>query len=312
MMVNAIVVDDEWYNLKEIGELAERTGFLHVAGMYQNPLTVLEQWDDIRPNVAFIDIEMPEMDGITLAEKLLEKNPSTMIVFITGWDRYAVKAFDLNALDYILKPVKEERFSRMVEKIRNEISQEKPIEPHMLKIQCFDSLETTVGGVPVKWERAKAEELFAFLVMNHGRFMHKETIIENLWPDYIPEKALPILQTAICKIRKVFSQIQDNVKLEYSGNRYRLSLFNTQCDYLELERRLNSAVYWNTLADIESTCSLYKTGFLAQQGYIWSLGKDEQLRRCLLSHVNRTVLKHRQADVQNYPCIQDLISAQDI
>lgn len=310
-MLNAIIVDDEWYNLQEIGALVEKTGFLHVAGMYQNPLSVIEQWETLRPTVAFIDIEMPEMDGITLAEKLLEKNPSTMIVFITSWDRYAVKAFDLNALDYILKPIKSARFSQMVEKIRSEISQEDAAETHILKIQCFDCLEATIGGVPVKWERAKAEELFAYLIMNHGRYMHKETIIEHLWPDYIPEKALPILQTAICKIRKVFSQMQDNVRLEYSGNKYRLSLFNTHCDYLELERRLNSAVYWNQLDDIEHTCSIYKSGFLVQQGYIWSLAKDEQIRRSLLHQLSKAASKLRQADIHNYPSIRELTAGNE-
>jgi two-component SAPR family response regulator len=282
-MVNAIVVDDEWYNLREISELAESTGFLNVAGKYQNPLTVLEELHSTCPRVAFIDIEMPEMDGITLAEKLLEYDPSIIIVFITSWDQYAVKAFDLNALDYILKPIKLERFSKMIEKIRNEINQELP-QSHLLKIKCFDSLEATIGGMPVKWERAKAEELFAFLLMNHGRFMHKEVIIENLWPDYSPEKALPILQTAICKIRKVFSQIQDSVKLEYSGNKYCLTIENAQCDYLEMEKALFGEKA-PSLSDIEKINEQYGQGFLAQQGYLWSIEKDEQLRKRLNHYI---------------------------
>jgi two-component system LytT family response regulator len=281
-MTNAIVVDDEWYNLKEISELVQNTDFLHVTGRYQNPLLVLEELDQTSPDVAFIDIEMPEIDGITLAEKLLERKPSTIIVFITSWDQYAVKAFDLNALDYILKPIKLERFSRMIEKIRGEVSQKNILQSPLLKIRCFDKLETTLGGVPVKWERAKAEELFAFLLMNHGHFMHKELIIENLWPNYVPEKALPILQTAICKIRKVFSRVPNNVKIEYQGNQYCLTIKNAQCDLFDMENALSNDAS-PPLSILEKLYDQFGEGFLAQQGYLWSLEKDEQLRKKLLS-----------------------------
>lgn len=139
-MIKAIVVDDEWYNLEEVSGLVENTGFMRVGKKYQNPLKALEEVAEISPQVAFIDVEMPEMDGITLAERLLEKNPSILVVFITAWGQYAVQAFDLNALDYIMKPIKLERFNRMIEKIRNEIRLKEPLQPAVLKIKCFGIL----------------------------------------------------------------------------------------------------------------------------------------------------------------------------
>ncbi len=122
-MIKVIVLDDEWYNLEEVCDLVEKTDFMQVAGKYMNPLKALEEASSIHPQVAFIDIEMPEMDGLTFAEKLIEINPETIIAFITSWNQYAARAFDINALDYVMKPIKEERFQRLVEKIRTEISQ---------------------------------------------------------------------------------------------------------------------------------------------------------------------------------------------
>ena len=120
-MIKTIVLDDEWYNLEEVCELVEKTGFMQVSGKYMNPIQALEDAASLSPQVAFIDIEMPEMDGLSFAEKLLEIQPEVMIVFVTGWNHYAVKAFELNALDYLMKPIKEERFFKLAEKIHTEI-----------------------------------------------------------------------------------------------------------------------------------------------------------------------------------------------
>lgn len=126
-MIKTIVLDDEWYNLEEVCDLVEKTGFMKVSGKYMNPLQALEEAATLNPQVAFIDIEMPELDGLTFAEKLLEIQPEVMIAFITSWNQYAVQAFELSALDYVMKPIKEERFFKLTEKIQAEINRKEQI-----------------------------------------------------------------------------------------------------------------------------------------------------------------------------------------
>lgn len=126
-MIKTIVLDDEWYNLEEVCELVEKTGFMQVAGKYMNPLKALEEAGTLQPQVAFIDIEMPELDGLTFAERLLEIQPDVMIAFITSWNQYAVQAFELSALDYVMKPIKEERFLKLAKKIQTEIDHKKQL-----------------------------------------------------------------------------------------------------------------------------------------------------------------------------------------
>lgn len=144
MMIKTIVLDDEWYNLEEVCELVEKTGFLQVLGKYMNPLQALEEAAALKPQVAFIDIEMPELDGLAFAEKLLELLPEVMIAFITSWNHYAVQAFELSALDYVMKPIKEERFLKLAEKIQAELNRK----DQLSYAEQVLSLYGTQKGVP--------------------------------------------------------------------------------------------------------------------------------------------------------------------
>lgn len=284
-MIKAIVVDDEWYNLEETSELIEKTGYFQVAAKYQNPLKALDEMSLHNPQVAFIDIELPEMDGITLAENLVEMKSSMIIVFITSYNQYAVQAFDLNAIDYILKPIKIERFNRMIEKIKNEIELRKQNTSSSLKIKCFGHLSVTIGDMPVKWERAKAEELFAYLLMYHGKYIHKERIIEELWSGYAPEKALQILQTSVCKVRNLFSNVKNRVSLDYSGSRYCLMIEGGECDYFQVEKAVDNFDARNQYSyeAVETAGTLYGNGFLSEDGYLWSMEKDKELQEKIIS-----------------------------
>lgn len=286
-MIRAIVVDDEWYILEELSDLIENTGIIKVVKRYENPVKALEEIGEASPEIAFLDIEMPEIDGLQLAEKLQEKNPQLMIAFITSWNQYAVQAFDLNAIDYIMKPIRLERFNQMIERIRNEVGAKRSVQSNVLKIECFNRLQASVGGIPVKWERAKAEELFAYLLMNHRKYIHKDAIIDDLWPDYDPAKALSILQTSICKIRNVFSSIK-NIRIDYSGSKYCLVVTNAQCDYFQVEGALTAfkAQDKATYHAVKDALMLFQEGFLTHNGYLWSMEKDEDLRNRFIHSLN--------------------------
>lgn len=303
-MIRAIVVDDEWYNLEEIADLVDGTGLIKVVKKYQNPIEALEEAEEYKPELAFLDIEMPEIDGIKLAGLLYKACPGIRVVFITSWNRYAVQAFDLNAIDYILKPIKKERFYHMVEKLEHEFKVKRNVYAKRIKIRCFEVLEASIGEMPVKWERAKAEELFAYLLMNHDCYIHKERIIEELWTDYEPIKALRILQTVVCRIRNIFSQMSEEILLDYSGNKYCLRLKAVDCDLIELESALGKYRHEDesTYENIENALSIYKSGFLSQQGYLWSMEKDEKLRKSFMQILQEIAEKYRMENKNEELC----------
>ena len=283
-MIRTIVVDDEWYSLLEVCELAEKTGIMSVEGQFQNGADALREAEFIRPQAAFIDIEMPGMDGLTLAEKLLETNPDMKIVFITGWNEYAVPAFEMNALDYIMKPVNKTRFEKMAHHLQTELSVQKPSGKIALAVRCFGKFETLENGSPIAWEWAKAEELFALLVLNSNNFVSKDTILESLWPNYVSPKFLPILQTSVCKIRNVLADCMESVRLTEEGGGYGLFLSSgVVCDYQNVwnaVRRFRAGDR-RTYKQIYDACKIFQKGLLPSSNYPWSGNYEAKLWRSL-------------------------------
>lgn len=288
-MIRTIVVDDEWYNLEETCDCIRETGFMSVESCCRDAAEALREADRVLPQAAFIDIELPGMDGLSLAEKLLEKYPELKIVFITGWNQYAVAAFELNALDYIMKPLSRERFQKMALRLKKQLEPAGMVKPGTLTIRCFGGFEAVMNGAPVIWERIKAEELFAFLLVHHDAPVNKDVILENLWPDHERAKSLTILQTAVCKIRNIFSVCSGTVKLTYADNKYGLFLPEADCDYLQAD---NSLVRFRssqpeTFGAVEAVCEIFGKDLFAGCGYLWSEEVGEDMRRRLKSALRK-------------------------
>ena len=116
-MLRAITVDDELPNHILIKKNLEADGLVDVVAQFSDPLQFLDKLVAIQPDVAFVDIEMPVMNGLELAERVLFLCPNTQIVFVTAFSQYAVSAFHVNAIDYLLKPIVGQDIKRVVQKL---------------------------------------------------------------------------------------------------------------------------------------------------------------------------------------------------
>ena len=116
-MIKAIIVDDEVLALKNLSYALEQYENIEVLDMISSPLEALAKIMGLKPDVVFLDIEMPGINGFAVAEEILKVAPKTLIVFVTAYDEYAVQAFEVNALDYLLKPVTTERLAHTIDKI---------------------------------------------------------------------------------------------------------------------------------------------------------------------------------------------------
>jgi len=117
-MLRAIIVDDEELSLKRLKKILSESGGIEICRTFLNPLEACEFLKTIPVDIVFLDISMPEINGIKLSRLMLELDDSIELVFVTGYDEYAVQAFDTGALDYLLKPVTPERLSKTLDKIR--------------------------------------------------------------------------------------------------------------------------------------------------------------------------------------------------
>lgn len=116
-MLRAVLVDDEPLSLEALGFLLNKYDEIELIGKYTDPLAALENIRESRPELVFLDVEMPEMDGISAAREIINLGLNTSIVFATVYEQYAVKAFEMDAVDYIVKPFSENRLKLTMNRI---------------------------------------------------------------------------------------------------------------------------------------------------------------------------------------------------
>ena len=112
--LKTLIVDDEPLAVERMQVICAKIGELQVVGTASDGAQALRLIEALEPDLVLLDMTMPEVDGMSVAKALTDKAQSPAIVFVTAHDNYAVEAFDLEAVDYVLKPVKPERLERAV------------------------------------------------------------------------------------------------------------------------------------------------------------------------------------------------------
>ncbi len=115
-MLRCLIIDDEELARTLLKTYADKVDYLEVVGTYENPVEALGIIKDQAIDLVFLDIQMPDLKGTTLASMLPEK---CQVIFTTAYAEYAIEGFDLNAVDYLLKPITFERFLQAVNKLES-------------------------------------------------------------------------------------------------------------------------------------------------------------------------------------------------
>jgi two-component system response regulator LytT len=119
MSLSAVIVDDEQLARDELAYLLQNAGDVDVVAQGKNGLEAVSLIKEHNPDLLFLDVQMPGLDGFGVIKKLLDKRvPLPKIVFATAFDQYAVKAFEVNAVDYLLKPFDKKRVAQSLQKAR--------------------------------------------------------------------------------------------------------------------------------------------------------------------------------------------------
>lgn len=116
--MRAIIVDDERLARNELKSLLSEYPDVEIVEECDSAQSAIEAVDKLKPDVVFLDIHMPGKDGFGVLEEL---DYMPHVVFITAYDEYAIKAFDVNALDYLLKPIENDRLKSAIEKVKSEL-----------------------------------------------------------------------------------------------------------------------------------------------------------------------------------------------
>lgn len=161
--------------------------------------------EGLRPDVVFSDIRMPGVTGLELAVRMKELSAETRIVFVTGYDDYALDAYQRHVSGYLLKPIS-------AAKIREELDalpSPRPAAPtQRLTIQCFGYFEVFWHNRPLHFQRQQSKELFAYLISREGGMCTHGEISAALWEDETDLKLTGNrIRTLLADLRKTFSDI---------------------------------------------------------------------------------------------------------
>lgn len=177
--MRALLVDDEEWARHALRRALEAIPGIEVAGEAANGLEALEQIELLRPDVLFLDVEMPAMSGL---ETLAQLREPPLVIFVTAYSEYAVQAFEANAVDYLLKPLRPERLEAAVERARTRIPNRVP-EPLLRQVRPLNRIAVRRGKRILLLPRheilyARVEEELVFLYAGSGRYSIDRTLAE--------------------------------------------------------------------------------------------------------------------------------------
>lgn len=293
-MIRTIIVDDEQPALTRLEKLLKESGLAAVEGCFTDGMEAISYIIGHPIEAVLLDIEMPEINGIDLANRIIEIRHDVAIIFVTAYNQYAVEAFQLNALDYLLKPVSLLRLKETLE--RTEHWKRGKDCGKGLRVQCFGKFHVSVDHEPVKFRTEKAEELLAFLVDCKGRFVSRSKIIDSLWENFEGDRALIHFNTTLHYVKKALLFYDINVTIIYDKGNYMLEQSEIDCDYIEFSGFISNIVEINqeNCHLFEKTADLYQGSYLSGWDYDWVIGKRLTLEEEYLGLVSRLAEYYKQ------------------
>lgn len=237
--MNIIAVDDERHALNLLEKaIADSVNDARIQG-FSSAKDALEFARENHVDVAFLDIEMVDMNGLALAKRLKDIHGETNIIFVTAHPSYGIDAFKLHASGYVIKPVNRRQVAEELRNLRN------PIEPDSqgVSIRCFGSFEVFVDGRPVVFGRPKAKELLAYLVDRRGSVVSKKELAVVLWEkdDYSHSTQSHLYVLISDMVRTLEEAGAEDIIIKKRGA-YAIDPSRVHCDYFEYEKGNAAAV----------------------------------------------------------------------
>ncbi len=234
-----IIVDDERLAREEVRRALKNYPEFKIVGEANNVDTAISLIEKQQPDIIFLDIHMPEKSGFDLLEEL---TTVPEVVFTTAYDQYAVQAFEVNALDYLVKPLREERFAKTIEKVKLELSKKEEVrkEPFSMHHKIFIKDGEKCHFIPLKEIRfIESLDNYARLYFGGEKAMIKRSL------NVLEEKLPPRIFFRINRSQIINTQYIEQV---YPHFKNKLKIVLTTGETLEVSSRQSVKFKnWNSL-----------------------------------------------------------------
>ena len=238
--MNIVAIDDDYVSLFFLENMLKNVPEVDNVNIFQSCWEAEEFIIKNEIHIIFFDIMLPKENGIHYAKRVRERFPEIVIIFMTAYKEYALDAFELYALDYMIKPITAGRLYDTLNRAVSYISRQVQSVDRKLRVYGLGSCNLKdAEGRPVRFTSSKSEELFHYLVLHNGKITNKWLIIEDLFPDMPVNNAETYLNTTVYKLRKVLKKYQyDNVVI-YSNEGYYIDMEIFSVDYYQFKEKLS-------------------------------------------------------------------------
>ena len=175
-----VIVDDEPLMLNTLARMVKRAEPDCTLQKFSDAESALAYAKEHDIDVFFLDIQMPEMDGVVLAKKIKLLQPRANVIFSTGYSEYMPEAFLLNVSGYILKPITLQQVREQLNILRYPVQRKTD---DCIRLQCFGNFEVFHGNRVLRFKHGKTKELLAYLTVRRGAACTNHEIISTLWED---------------------------------------------------------------------------------------------------------------------------------
>jgi two-component system response regulator LytT len=180
MDLRAVIVDDEQLARDELGYLLGRVGGIEVIGQAGNGLEALTTIERLQPEVVFLDIQMPGLTGFEVARRMLDADTPAHIIFVTAYDQHAIEAFEVNAVDYLLKPVDQARLEVALQRARRRIASDRPLEAGSSINDQLEKIVQLVADRQSRRERLAIKVGERFLLVQAEDIIHASLVDDGI------------------------------------------------------------------------------------------------------------------------------------
>ncbi len=191
-MIRALIVDDEPLARDYLRQILEDQG-VHVAGEAENAVQAIQKAEDLKPDLMFLDIQMPGLSGIQLAGTLIHLSAPPLLVFVTGYSEHAVAAFERDALDYLVKPVDPQRLAATLVRARARLFDRKAREQLRRFVNQQATASRPIERLPIRMDYGvrlvTVDEILCAVARD--RRVHIRTK-QGEWPTYYSLKELEV------------------------------------------------------------------------------------------------------------------------
>ena len=250
----AIAVDDEPLMLGALVKAIKASPDITVVTDFTSCEEALEFIKDNPADIAFLDINMRGMGGLSLAEKIIGFCPDCRIVFCTGYEEYAISAFKLHASGYLLKPISAEDVQEEINNIKGIRQNQRP-----LVVKCFGNFEVFTKGEKLTFKRSKTKELVAFLVDRNGAGVTVADIGAALWENDKEQKNQNYIHQLFRDLRQSLEAVGVEEIFERNHYFYSINPEKLDCDYyayLKTGKPEFRGEYMSQYSWAEETCGL--------------------------------------------------------